>query len=104
MEHYILSGAHETILASLLPPDSVYITHCYYALCDILFYMYLNCSQVDHEDTHNLNVQVLWSRKGSTYWVRYSTVEITGMADSPSETGFKPGDRVRVKRSVKSPK
>ena len=59
--------------------------------------------QIDKDDVHNLNVQVFWSKKSGTYWVRYSVLELVGGTEQISPV-FKPGDRVRVKKTVKSPK
>ena len=33
-------------------------------------------TKLDRDGTHDLNVQVVWQRKGGTYWVRYIHVEL----------------------------
>ncbi|XP_023713900.1 E3 ubiquitin-protein ligase HERC2 [Cryptotermes secundus] len=61
--------------------------------------------KVDNEGLHDLNVQVDWQNKGSTYWVRFIHIELLGFPPShPSLHPIKVGDRVRVKTSVKNPK
>jgi len=61
--------------------------------------------KVDSEGLHDLNVQVDWQHKGSTYWVRFIHIELLGFPPSnPSLHPIKVGDRVKVKASVKNPK
>ena len=33
-------------------------------------------TKLDRDGLHDLNVQVVWQRKGGTYWVRYIHVEL----------------------------
>ncbi|XP_020288916.1 E3 ubiquitin-protein ligase HERC2 isoform X1 [Pseudomyrmex gracilis] len=62
--------------------------------------------KIDAENLHDLNAQVAWQRKGSTYWVRFIHIELLGYP--PSLPGpppaLKVGDKVRVKASVTEPK
>ncbi|XP_068082847.1 E3 ubiquitin-protein ligase HERC2 [Anabrus simplex] len=61
--------------------------------------------KVDSEGLHDLNVQVDWQHKGSTYWVRFIHVELLGFPPSiPGPPPIKVGDKVKVKASVKNPK
>ena len=60
-------------------------------------------AQIDNDGLKGLNIQCTWQSKGHTYWVCFSSVEILGYPKSSSPS-IKPGDRVRVKRSVQSPK
>ncbi|KAK7864133.1 hypothetical protein R5R35_007650 [Gryllus longicercus] len=61
--------------------------------------------KVDSEGLHDLNVQVDWQHKGSTYWVRFIHVELLGYPPAlPGPPPIKVGDRVRVKPSVRNPK
>ncbi|CAG5129601.1 unnamed protein product, partial [Candidula unifasciata] len=62
-------------------------------------------TKLDQDGLHELNVQALWQRKGSTYWVRYIHIEILGFTNSAIESGqtIKVGDKVRVKPSVIKP-
>ncbi|XP_048589232.1 E3 ubiquitin-protein ligase HERC2 isoform X2 [Nematostella vectensis] len=60
--------------------------------------------KLDRDGLHDLNVQADWQRKGGTYWVRYSHVELLGH-DSYAQRGIiKVGDQVRVKTTVTTPK
>ena len=45
---------------------------------------------------HELNVQADWVVKGGNYWVRFINCQLV--------VGFKPGDKVRVKPSIHTPK
>lgn len=61
--------------------------------------------KVDREGLHDLNVQVDWQHKGSTYWVRFIHVELLGFPPTlPGPPAIKVGDKVKVKASVTMPK
>ncbi|XP_014678095.1 PREDICTED: E3 ubiquitin-protein ligase HERC2-like [Priapulus caudatus] len=60
--------------------------------------------KLDHDGLYDLNVQVDWQRKGSTYWVRYIHIELLGYLPPSSVASIRVGDRVRVKTSVATPK
>ncbi|XP_020707195.2 E3 ubiquitin-protein ligase HERC2 isoform X3 [Athalia rosae] len=61
--------------------------------------------KIDPEGLHDLNVQVAWQRKGSTYWVRFIHIELLGHPPSlPGLPALKVGDKVRVKPAVAIPK
>ena len=59
--------------------------------------------QVDNDGLHDLNVQANWQQKGGSYWVRFANCELLA-TETAGMTTFKQGDRVRVKRSVSTPK
>ena len=45
-------------------------------------------TKLDRDGLHDLNVQVVWQRKGGTYWVRYIHVELlTQSAQQPGAQG-----------------
>ena len=76
-------------------------THgCTYML-DFVFAIKL---QVDNDGLHDLNVQANWQQKGGTYWVRFCHCELLGDIDTAGVMAFKPGDKIRVKRAVTTPK
>nr|KAF7263608.1 hypothetical protein GWI33_001634 [Rhynchophorus ferrugineus] len=61
--------------------------------------------KIDREGLHDLNLQVNWQHKVSTYWVRFIHVELLGFPPSmPSPTTIKIGDKVRVKPTVTTPR
>lgn len=61
--------------------------------------------QLDRDGLHDLNVQGEWQIKGGTYWVRYIHVELLGFTPQCApDSNIKVGDRVRVRRTVVSPK
>ncbi|CAH1268469.1 HERC2 [Branchiostoma lanceolatum] len=61
--------------------------------------------KLDRDGLHDLNVQADWQLKGGTYWVRYIHVELLGHSTNPAPgSTVKVGDKVRVKRSVTTPK
>ncbi|KAI8508669.1 E3 ubiquitin-protein ligase herc2, partial [Branchiostoma belcheri] len=61
--------------------------------------------KLDRDGLHDLNVQADWQLKGGTYWVRYIHVELLGHSTNPAPgSAVKVGDKVRVKRSVTTPK
>ena len=60
--------------------------------------------QVDNDGLHDLNVQANWQQKGGTYWVRFCHCELLGDIDTAGVMAFKPGDKIRVKRAVTTPK
>ncbi|KAF5270348.1 hypothetical protein FQR65_LT05536 [Abscondita terminalis] len=61
--------------------------------------------KIDREGLHDLNVQVNWQHRVSTYWVRFIHVELLGFPPSlPSPVGIKIGDKVRVKPTVTTPR
>ncbi|KAJ8028688.1 E3 ubiquitin-protein ligase HERC2 [Holothuria leucospilota] len=61
--------------------------------------------KLDRDGLHDLNVQGEWQIKGGTYWVRYIHVELLGFTPQCApDSNIKVGDRVRVKRSIVSPK
>ena len=61
--------------------------------------------KVDHDGLHDLNVQANWQQKGGSYWVRFAVCELVKGPDvAANSVLFKPGDKVRVKRSVITPK
>ncbi|XP_071496413.1 E3 ubiquitin-protein ligase HERC2-like [Diadema antillarum] len=61
--------------------------------------------KLDRDGLHDLNVQGDWHLKGGTYWVRYIHVELLGFQPQCAPgSNIKVGDRVRVKRSVTSPR
>ena len=59
---------------------------------------------MDSDGLHDLNVQANWQQKGGTYWVRFCHCELLGDIDAAGVLAFKPGDKVRVKRTVSTPK
>ena len=61
-------------------------------------------SQIDNDGLHDLNVQANWQQMGETYWVRYANCELLKGTETTGATTFKPGDKVKVKRSVSKPK
>ena len=62
-------------------------------------------TKLDRDGLHDLNVQVVWQRKGGTYWVRYIHVELLSQPLSlQSSQALKVGDRVRVRPHVTTPK
>ena len=62
-------------------------------------------TKLDRDGLHDLNVQVVWQRKGGTYWVRYIHVELlTQPLGVPGGQAVKVGDRVRVRPTVSTPK
>ena len=62
-------------------------------------------TKLDRDGLHDLNVQVVWQRKGGTYWVRYIHVELlTQPMGVPGGQTIKVGDRVRVRPTVSTPK
>ena len=62
-------------------------------------------TKLDRDGLHDLNVQVVWQRKGGTYWVRYIHVELlTQPMGVPGGQAIKVGDRVRVRPTVSTPK
>ncbi|XP_060526978.1 E3 ubiquitin-protein ligase HERC2 [Cylas formicarius] len=61
--------------------------------------------KIDREGLHDLNLQVNWQHKVSTYWVRFIHVELLGFPPSaPAPASIKVGDRVRVKPTVATPR
>ena len=68
-----------------------------------LFMLYLSL-QVDSDGLHDLNVQANWQQKGGTYWVRFCHCELLGDIEASGVLSFKPGDKVRVKRAIVTPK
>ena len=60
--------------------------------------------QIDNDGLHDLNVQANWQEKGSTYWVRFINIDLIGGMETSGAANFKQGDKVRVKRSVITPK
>ncbi|XP_048524463.1 E3 ubiquitin-protein ligase HERC2 [Dendroctonus ponderosae] len=61
--------------------------------------------KIDREGLHDLNLQVNWQHKVSTYWVRFIHVELLGFPPSmPSPATIKVGDKVRVKPTVTTPR
>ncbi|XP_015510519.2 E3 ubiquitin-protein ligase HERC2 [Neodiprion lecontei] len=61
--------------------------------------------KIDPEGLHDLNVQVAWQRKGSTYWVRFIHIELLGHPPTlPGLPALKVGDKVRVKAAIAIPK
>ena len=50
-------------------------------------------TKLDRDGLHDLNVQVVWQRKGGTYWVRYIHVELlTHPLSLHSNQALKVGD------------
>ena len=50
-------------------------------------------TKLDRDGLHDLNVQVMWQRKGGTYWVRYIHVELlTHPLSLHSNQALKVGD------------
>ena len=70
-------------------------------MCEAVSVIYL---QVDNDGLHDLNVQANWQQKGGTYWVRFCHCELLGDIDTAGVMAFKPGDKIRVKRAVTTPK
>ena len=70
----------------------------------VLILCYLNYMQVDNDGLHDLNVQANWQQKGGTYWVRFCHCEMLGDVETAGVMAFKPGDKIRVKRAVTTPK
>ncbi|KAL1491483.1 hypothetical protein ABEB36_012074 [Hypothenemus hampei] len=61
--------------------------------------------KIDREGLHDLNLQVNWQHKVSTYWVRFIHVELLGFPPSmPAPASIKIGDKVRVKPTVTTPR
>ncbi|KAJ8962033.1 hypothetical protein NQ314_005815 [Rhamnusium bicolor] len=61
--------------------------------------------KIDREGLHDLNLQVNWQHKVSTYWVRFIHVELLGFPPSlPTPSTIKIGDKVRVKPNVTTPR
>ncbi|KAG5897066.1 hypothetical protein JTB14_025882 [Gonioctena quinquepunctata] len=61
--------------------------------------------KIDREGLHDLNLQVNWQHKVSTYWVRFIHIELLGFPPSlPAPSSIKVGDKVRVKSTVTSPR
>ncbi|XP_064405631.1 E3 ubiquitin-protein ligase HERC2-like [Halichondria panicea] len=60
--------------------------------------------KVDSDGLQDLNVQANWQQKGGTYWVRFCHCELLGDIEAPEVLSFKPGDKVRGKRAVITPK
>ncbi|XP_074029211.1 E3 ubiquitin-protein ligase HERC2 [Leptinotarsa decemlineata] len=61
--------------------------------------------KIDREGLHDLNLQVNWQHKVSTYWVRFIHIELLGFPPSlPAPSSIKVGDKVRVKSSVTAPR
>ncbi|CAG9815802.1 unnamed protein product [Phaedon cochleariae] len=61
--------------------------------------------KIDREGLHDLNLQVNWQHKVSTYWVRFIHVELLGFPPSlPAPSTIKVGDKVRVKSTVTAPR
>ena len=74
-------------------------------------YLCVLCSlspvQLDKGDADNLNVQVQWSSYSKKYWVYYYCCQL--LPARPHTDGgvppiLKVGDKVRVKRSVSTPR
>ena len=61
-------------------------------------------TQIDNDGLHDLNVQANWQQKGGTYWVRFINIDLIGGVETSGAANFKPGDKVRVKRSITTPK
>ncbi|KAJ8985747.1 hypothetical protein NQ317_014400 [Molorchus minor] len=60
--------------------------------------------KIDREGLHDLNLQVNWQHKVSTYWVRFIHVELLGFPPSlPTPSTIKIGDKVRVKSTIATP-
>lgn len=59
---------------------------------------------MDNDGLHDLNVQANWQQKGGTYWVRFCHCELLGDIETAGVMAFKQGDKIRVKRSVTTPK
>ena len=124
------SGASEGVLgaACIPPPDSFKRRtdfksndeYAYYVRDHIQTGMTVRCcrtyeevqegdigrvTKLDRDGLHDLNVQVIWQRKGGTYWVRYIHVELlTQPITLQGSQSLKVGDRVRVKPHVTTPK
>ena len=49
-------------------------------------------------------MQANWQQKGGTYWVRFCHCEMLGDVETAGVMAFKPGDKIRVKRAVTTPK
>uniref|UniRef100_A0A6P7FTJ3 HECT-type E3 ubiquitin transferase n=1 Tax=Diabrotica virgifera virgifera TaxID=50390 RepID=A0A6P7FTJ3_DIAVI len=61
--------------------------------------------KIDREGLHDLNLQVNWQHKISTYWVRFIHIELLGFPPSlPAPSTIKVGDKVRVKPNVTTPR
>ena len=62
--------------------------------------------QVEKADRDNLSVQVQWSNYGSRYWVYYYCCQLLPVRapESGAAPVLKVGDKVRVKRSVSTPR
>nr|XP_022903495.1 E3 ubiquitin-protein ligase HERC2 isoform X1 [Onthophagus taurus] len=61
--------------------------------------------KIDREGLHDLNLQVNWQHRISTYWLRFIHVELLGYPPSLLSTPqIKVGDKVRVKPTVSTPK
>ncbi|KAF5273445.1 hypothetical protein FQA39_LY07462 [Lamprigera yunnana] len=61
--------------------------------------------KIDREGLHDLNVQVDWQLRVSSYWVRFIHVELLGFPPMlPSPVGIKVGDKVRVKPTIATPR
>ncbi|XP_025832237.1 E3 ubiquitin-protein ligase HERC2 [Agrilus planipennis] len=60
--------------------------------------------KIDREGLHDLNLQVNWQNRLSTYWVRFIHVELLGFPPSTSAVPIKVGDKVRVKSSISTPR
>ena len=69
-----------------------------------LAHSYSPLIQVDSDGLQDLNVQANWQQKGGTYWVRFCHCELLGDIEAPGVLSFKPGDKVRVKRAIITPK
>jgi len=61
-------------------------------------------TKIDNDGLHDLNVQANWQQKGGTYWVRFINIDLIGGVETSGAANFKPGDKVRVKRSITTPK
>ncbi|CAH0559020.1 unnamed protein product [Brassicogethes aeneus] len=62
-------------------------------------------NKIDREGLHDLNLQINWQHKVSTYWVRFIHVELLGFPPSlPTPSTIKVGDKVRVKPNITTPR
>ena len=53
-------------------------------------------TKLENGDLHDLNVQADWVIKDGTYWVKFVNCQLA--------VCFKPGDKVRVKPSIRTPR
>ncbi|KAK9747381.1 Regulator of chromosome condensation (RCC1) repeat [Popillia japonica] len=61
--------------------------------------------KIDREGLHDLNLQVNWQQRVSTYWVRFIHIELLGFPPAlPTPPPIKVGDKVRVKPTISTPR